>query len=158
MAKESFTDNKRVRDLIKLMTDHSVTELELVEDKARIRLKRDMPTGPVGAGAATVVSAAVPGPAAAGGAEGAAATTQADDLVAIKSPMVGTFYAAPNPDSDPYVRAGASVTPKSVVCVIEAMKVFNEIHAEVAGTVVKMMVANGQAVEFNQPLFMVRPD
>ncbi len=156
MAKESFTDNKRVRDLIKLMTDHSVTELELVEDKARIRLKRDMPTGPVGAGAATVISAAVP--AAAGGAEGAAATTQVDDLVAIKSPMVGTFYTAPNPDSDPYVRAGASVTPKSVVCVIEAMKVFNEIHAEVTGTVVKIMVTNGQAVEFNQPLFMVRPD
>lgn len=159
MAKETFTDNKRVRDLIKLMTDHGVTELELVEDKAKIRLKRDLPVvaavGPASA-VAPAIAPLAPVPGGPGGALAAAA--EADDLVAIRSPMVGTFYVAPNPESDAYVRVGASVTPKNVVCVIEAMKVFNEIHAEIAGTVVKIMVANGQAVEFNQPLFMVRPD
>ncbi len=155
MAKESFTDNKRVRDLIKLMTDHGLTELELVEDKAKIRLAR-MST--VVAAAATTSALPGPGPAVQGVAAGPAAPAAEDDLVAIKSPMVGTFYAAPNPESEAYVRVGASVGPKTVVCVIEAMKVFNEIHAEVSGTVVKIMVANGQAVEFNQPLFMVRPD
>ena len=158
MAKESFTDNKRVRDLIKLMTDHGVTELELVEDKASIRLKRDLPGVAAGAVPASTSLPAGPAPVAPGGAEGTSAAAPGEDLVAIKSPMVGTFYTAPNPESEVYVRVGASVTPKTVVCVIEAMKVFNEIHAEVSGTVVKIVASNGQAVEFNQPLFMIRPD
>lgn len=162
MAKESFTDNKRVRDLIKLMTDHGLTEVELVEDKARIRLKRDLPVmgGPA-------VTAAFPMPiqtgvagGAAGGAAGAGASApvENENLVSIKSPMVGTFYTAPNPESDAYVKVGSVVTAKTVVCVIEAMKVFNEIHAEISGNVVKILVQNGQAVEFNQPLFLVEPD
>jgi acetyl-CoA carboxylase biotin carboxyl carrier protein len=71
--------------------------------------------------------------------------------------MVGTFYAAPDPDSKPYVSPGSEVGPDTVVCIIEAMKVFNEIKAEVAGTIEKVMVQNAQAVEFGQPLFMVRP-
>jgi len=72
--------------------------------------------------------------------------------------MVGTFYSAPNPESDAYVNVGKTVDEKTVVCIIEAMKVFNEIHAEVSGTVTKVLVSNGQAVEYGQPLFMVRPN
>ncbi len=77
-------------------------------------------------------------------------------MVAIKSPMVGTFYAAPNPDSDAYVAVGTVVGDDTVVCIIEAMKVFNEIRAETAGTIARILVTNGQVVEFGQALFMVK--
>jgi acetyl-CoA carboxylase biotin carboxyl carrier protein len=77
--------------------------------------------------------------------------------VAIESPMVGTFYASPSPDKPPFVAVGAQVGPNSVVCLVEAMKIFNEIKAERSGTIVKMMVQSGQAVEFGQPLFMIKP-
>jgi acetyl-CoA carboxylase biotin carboxyl carrier protein len=72
--------------------------------------------------------------------------------------MVGTFYVAPDPDSPPYVQVGAVVHPDAVVCIVEAMKVFNEIKAEVAGTIEKILVKNEQPVEFGQPMFLVRPD
>ncbi|HTV48607.1 MAG TPA: acetyl-CoA carboxylase biotin carboxyl carrier protein [Phycisphaerae bacterium] len=148
MAKESFTDNKRVRELIKLMNENGLSEIELVEDKASIRIKREL-TGPVSA-----VAAAVPHSAAA-----PEKSAQSDEgLLTIKSPMVGTFYAAANPESEPYAKVGALVDKKSVVCIIEAMKVFNEIHAEVSGVITKILVSNGQAVEFNQPLFQVKPE
>ena len=78
-------------------------------------------------------------------------------MIAIESPMVGTFYSAANPDSPPFVTAGASVTPSSVVCLIEAMKVFNEIKAEKAGKIERVLVKSGEAVEFGQKLFLVRP-
>ncbi len=76
----------------------------------------------------------------------------------IKSPMVGTFYSAPNPETDAYVTVGKVVDAKTVICIIEAMKVFNEIHAETSGTVVKILVSNGQTVEFGQPMFLVRAE
>jgi acetyl-CoA carboxylase biotin carboxyl carrier protein len=79
-------------------------------------------------------------------------------LLEIKSPMVGTFYAAPDPDSPPYVSVGAPIDANSVVCIVEAMKVFNEIKAEVTGTIEKILVKNEQPVEFGQPMFLVRPD
>ena len=78
-------------------------------------------------------------------------------LVAIESPMVGTFYASPNPDSPVFVKAGSGISPGTVVCLIEAMKVFNEIKSEVTGTVERMLVKNGEAVEFGQKLFLVKP-
>ena len=82
----------------------------------------------------------------------------AEETVEIKSPMVGTFYEAPSPDSDPYVEPGAHVDPQTIVCIIEAMKVLNEIRAEISGTVVEKLVKNGQAVEYGQPLFRVKPE
>ncbi len=83
----------------------------------------------------------------------------ADDVtVAIESPMVGTFYSAPNPEAGPFVEVGSRVSASTVVCIIEAMKVFNEIRAEVSGTIEKLLVTNQQAVEYGQPLFSVRPD
>jgi acetyl-CoA carboxylase biotin carboxyl carrier protein len=160
MAKEMFTDNKRVRDLIKLMAENGLTEIELVEDKSSIRLKRDL--APAAASAALVsvpasapVSVAVPAaaPAAAPAPEKAPLAGET-----IKSPMVGTFYAAAGPDSPPFVKIGSHVDKDTVVCIIEAMKVFNEIKAETSGTIAKVLVQNGQGVEFNQPLFLLKAD
>ena len=156
-TKETFTDNKRVKDLIKLMSDHGLTEIELVEDKSKIRLKRDL--APVGMPMTGVPMAHQPmmAPQSANAAAAPAAEPAADEgLTAIKSPMVGTFYTAANPESEPFVKIGASVGKDTVVCIIEAMKVFNEIRSEVSGVVTKMLVQNGQVVEFNQPLFMVK--
>ncbi len=87
-----------------------------------------------------------------------AATAVRDDLLEIKSPIVGTFYEAPSPDSDPYVEIGAHVDAQTVVCIVEAMKVMNEIKAEISGTIVEKRVANGQAVEYGQVLFKVKPE
>lgn len=156
MAKETFTDNKRVRDLIKLMADHGLTEIELVEDKAKIRLKRDLFPTAVQTVPMHVASPAIPvSPTAA---SNTAPAAPAENLPAIKSPMVGTFYGAANPESEQFVKVGSRVSKDSVVCIIEAMKVFNEIHAETSGTIAKVLVQNGQAVEFNQPLFLITPE
>ncbi len=80
-----------------------------------------------------------------------------DNYIEIKAPMVGTFYRAPSPDAEPYVKEGDIVNPDTVVCIIEAMKLFNEIKAEVKGKIVKVLVENGQPVEYGQPLFLVEP-
>ncbi len=155
-TKETFTDNKRVKDLIKLMSDHGLTEIELVEDKAKIRLKRDFaPVGMPMAGAPMMAQQPMMAPQSANAAPAVEPAVD-EGLVAIKSPMVGTFYTAANPDSDPFVKMGSTVGKETVVCIIEAMKVFNEIRSEVSGVVTKMLVQNGQVVEFNQPLFMVK--
>ncbi|MFB0525064.1 MAG: acetyl-CoA carboxylase biotin carboxyl carrier protein, partial [Phycisphaerae bacterium] len=84
--------------------------------------------------------------------------TKEEELVEIKSPIVGTFYATPSPDSEPYVEVGSHVEPQTVVCIVEAMKVMNEIKAETRGTIVEILVTNGQAAEYGQVLFRVRPD
>jgi acetyl-CoA carboxylase biotin carboxyl carrier protein len=102
--------------------------------------------------------AAPAAPAAAPAAAAAAPAANEDaGLVAIESPMVGTFYASPGPDKPPFVAVGAQLGPDSVVCLVEAMKIFNEIKAERGGTVAKILVKSGQAVEFGQPLFMIKP-
>lgn len=152
-----FTDTKRVKDLIALMTENGLSEIELVEDKSRILLRR----GVVGGSAAVPTHAPVaqaPFQGAAPTQPAAAKPAEEEKTIPVKSPMVGTFYSAPSPDASPYVSVGTSVDEKMVVCIIEAMKVFNPIHAEVRGTVVKVLVNNGQVVEYGQPLFLVRPD
>jgi acetyl-CoA carboxylase biotin carboxyl carrier protein len=148
-------DNKRLRQLIELMSEHGITELDLRDQEGQITLKRGPSGGMVPMVAASMPAAlaqpvaAVPAPAAA----------PADDgLKPIASPMVGTFYAAPSPDAEPFVRVGTRVGPDTVVCILEAMKVFNEIKAECSGTIQKIAVASGQAVEFGQPLFLIKPD
>ena len=162
MAKQSsgasFTDTKRVRDLVALMAENNLTEIELVEDKSKITLKRGgaaVPPAPLHGHAPAAHH--VPAPAGLHALAAAPAPAPEDNLVAIKSPMVGTFYTAANPDSDPYVGIGSDVGDDSVVCIIEAMKVFNEIRAETSGTIAKILVQNGQVVEYNQPLFLVKP-
>jgi acetyl-CoA carboxylase biotin carboxyl carrier protein len=157
----SFTDTRRVQELIELMAANGLSEIELVEADKKIALRRGVISGGAAPVAHGVVHHAAPVahvPAAAPVAAAPAAKKDENEgLVAIKSPMVGTFYSAANPDSDPFVAVGTQVSAKTVVCIIEAMKVFNEIPAEVSGTVVKVLASNGQAVEFGQALFMVKP-
>jgi acetyl-CoA carboxylase biotin carboxyl carrier protein len=161
-SESSFTDTKRVKDLVALMAENGLTEIELVEDKSRIVLRRGTVSGgsaPVSHGFAPHMHAPVHAPSHAPAAPAATPAKSSDEgLIPVKSPMVGTFYAAANPESDPFVSVGTEIQKdKTVVCIIEAMKVFNEIHAEVSGTVVKVLVSNGQVVEFGQPLFMLKP-
>jgi len=165
MAKKSdspsmgFTDTKRVKELIALMADNGLTEIELVEDKSRIVLRRG--TSSAAAPMAPVHYAPPPvqahAPAAPAAPSAPAKPAEDDKLIPIKSIMVGTFYAAPSPDAPAYVSVGSIVDEKTPVCIIEAMKVFNPIEAGVSGTIVKVLVTNGQVVEFGQPLFMVKP-
>lgn len=165
MAKQQpvgFTDTKRVKELIQLMAENELTEIELVEDKAKITLRRAGAAIPVAAPVAYAAApiaapAAAPAPAAAAAAPAAPAKDADAGLVPIKSPMVGTFYTSANPDSDAFVQVGSNVTANTVVCIIEAMKVFNEIKAEASGTIAKVLVQNGKPVEYGQPLFLIKP-
>jgi acetyl-CoA carboxylase biotin carboxyl carrier protein len=148
-------DLKTLHKLIKLMHRYGLTAIDLGEGPQKIRLRR----GPIGqqathAVAAAPVFAAAP-VAAAPAAPSAQAPAKASESEAtyIKSPMVGTFYAASSPDTPPFASAGTNVRKDSIVCIIEAMKVFTEIPAGTAGTIAEVLVQNGQAVEFGQPLF-----
>jgi acetyl-CoA carboxylase biotin carboxyl carrier protein len=159
-ASTPFTNTQRVKELLALMTEHGLTEIELVEADSKITLRRGS-TQAVSHYAPAPLPAHAPAAPHAPGATPSTAATPAvpaadEKLLTIKSPMVGTFYTRPNPESAPFVAIGATINEESVVCVIEAMKVFNEIRAEVSGTIVKVLVQNGQAVEFNQPLFHVK--
>jgi acetyl-CoA carboxylase biotin carboxyl carrier protein len=150
-------DVKRIRRLVELMNEHELAEIDLRQADQRIRLRK---------GGEPVVSFGAARPVAAGGhlaggteaTESAAALAKADaELVLIKSPMIGTFYVSPSPEAPAFVKVGDHVGPTSTVCVIEAMKVFNEIPAEVSGQVVAVLVENGEPVEFGQPLFKIDP-
>ncbi len=142
------------------MRKNAVTEFELEKQDFKIRLKR----GPNGSGAVcssddppAVVY--VPPPAAPAGATVPVVppSVPASNEIEIKSPMIGTFYRAPSPESAPYVEVGTEVSPETVVCIIEAMKVMNEIKAEVRGVITQVIVENAKPVEFGQGLFRVRP-
>ncbi|MFA9477835.1 acetyl-CoA carboxylase biotin carboxyl carrier protein [Phycisphaerales bacterium AB-hyl4] len=159
-------DLKTLKQLVKLMTDNDLTELDIEGDQDKVRLRRRGETPEVHY---VSPAAAAPGPAApapvapaapvtAEPAQPAATEGTASGGVAIKSPMVGTFYSAASPDAKPYASVGDKVSPDTVVCLIEAMKVFNEIKAEASGTITRVLVENGQAVEFDQPLFEIKPD
>ncbi len=149
-------DLDRIRRLVELMKEHDLSEVDLQQDEQKIRLARGG-VAPVMV-AANVPSAPAQVPTASAGANAAppaSASVEGDHIVTIKSPMVGTFYARANPNAKNYVEVGASVQPDSVVCIIEAMKVFNEIPAEVRGKVVAVLVQNEEAVDFGKPLFKV---
>lgn len=161
---------EELRELIALLRDNGLAELELEREDFRVRLRRE---GVLGSGdhvqyVATPVPVSVPNadaaPAAAPaspppanpGAQPAAAAAPDQDLHMITSPIVGTFYRSPSPTADAFVKIGSNVAPESVVCIIEAMKLMNEIQAEASGEVVKIYVENGQPVEYGQPLFGIR--
>jgi len=154
---QDIFDVKKVRRLVELMKEHDLSELDLKQGEQRIKLRR---------GHDSVVTYAAPPsqyapPAHVGGTSGATSAAPsappADDpsAVVIKSPMVGTFYIKANPESPPFVKVGDHIGTETVVCVIEAMKVFNQIPAEVSGQITAVLVENGQPVEFGQPLFKV---
>jgi len=152
-------DIETLHQLLALMDEHHLVELEIEREDLAVRLRKAgaEPPAPI---VAAVPQAAVPAatPAAGGPAAEAPAKAEEENLPTINSPMVGTFYAAPSPDAEPFVREGDHVSEDTVVCVIEAMKVFNEIRAEMSGTIEKVLVENAQPVEYGQPLFEVRPD
>ena len=155
-------DLKDIKAIIDLMKKNSITEFELEEKDSKLRLKRGLNGGlaaiqpneetttiiPMAASLpvaipATAVSTAAP----------AANTGE----IEIKSPMIGTFYRSPSPEAGSYVDVGSQVNPESVVCIIEAMKVMNEIKSELKGVITQVLVENGKPVEFGQPLFKLRP-
>ncbi len=155
-------DIRKLKELVRLMVANDLTELDLRDSEEQVTLRRHgqdqtmVLPNPGAAAAPPVPGPQAPG-AAASGAAGPGAAAVDSGLIAIESPMVGTFYAAPNPDARPFVSTGTTVDPDTVVCLVEAMKIFNEIKAECSGTVEKVMVSNGDSVEFGQPMFMVRP-
>lgn len=157
-------DLQRIKELIEIMKDNDLVEVEIKHDDDKIFLKRAQPQPPA-VTAVPIIGSNVPTAAIASdqvpnsSADAAASPPQTqDDLVEIKAAIVGTLYSAPSPDSDPYVEVGSQVDPQTVVCIIEAMKVMNEIKAEISGTITEILVTNGQAVEYGQVLFKVKPD
>ena len=152
-------DVRKVRRLVELMNDHDLAEIDLRQADQRIRLRRGAEPHAVMTGPGLLPSGSVPAnemppskPA-----ETQPTTDEKTDVALIKSPMVGTFYTSASPDADPFVKVGDRVGPETTVCVVEAMKVFNEIAAECSGQIVAVVVENGEPVEFGQPLFKVDP-
>ena len=149
-------DIDKIRELLELMVEHDLSEIRIREGESMITLRKG-PTGePMMMTAAPSMVMSQP-PATVLPAPAAPPPAVDEGLVPIRSPMVGTFYAASDPESPPFVAIGSEVDVTTTVCVIEAMKVFNEIHAEVAGTIERILVNNEQAVEYGQPLMLVRP-
>lgn len=155
------TDLQKIRELIEIMKRNELVEVEIKHGEDKILLKRPQPQQPTvtallpaSAGAGLVSAQAEPPATEAK----SAIPQQESNLVEIKSPLVGTFYATPSPDSEPCVEVGSVVEPQTVVCIIEAMKVMNEIKAETSGTIAEILVTNGQAVEYSRVLFKVKPN
>ena len=163
-------DIRKIKKLIELLEESSLTEIEIVEGEESVRLCRGTPAGAaplMNYGLPAHVQAAAwsaPGMPGGGGTPGPAGGQMAEagseeeipegDLV--RAPMVGTFYSSPSPDAEPFVSLGQKVSEGETVCIIEAMKMFNQIEAEASGTIVAILVENGQPVEFDQPLFVIR--
>ena len=142
-------DFDKIRELLKLMEDHGLAEAEVESGDGKVRLRK------AETGANVRSELAPPREAGAPSGEGAGARGEDDGGHQITSPIVGTLYRSPSPDSEPFVEAGDPVTPDTVVCIIEAMKVMNEVKAEVSGSIRKVLVQNGTPVEYGQPLFLV---
>lgn len=156
-------DLKEIKAIIDLMKKNSLTEFELEQNDFKIKLKRGM--GGSGDGEESLISSArqmlavpssVPAAAAPAAAPAAPAASPVNEAE-IKSPMIGTFYRSPAPDAAPYADVGVEVGPDTVVCIIEAMKVMNEIKAETRGIITSIVAENAKPVEFGQPLFRIRP-
>jgi acetyl-CoA carboxylase biotin carboxyl carrier protein len=152
-------DLKDIKAIIDLMKKNSITEFELERQDSKIRLKRGLNGGtPAVQYDEPPVASAAPVLPAVGVAPVAALQPAATGEIDIKSPMIGTFYRAPSPEAGNYAEVGTEVNAETVVCIIEAMKVMNEIKSEVKGVVTQVLVENGKPVEFGQPLFKVRPN
>lgn len=153
-------DLKEIQALIKFVSTAGVDEVEINQKDFKLLIKKNpaqFTTAQYTPVAVQTAPMAVAAPAAAPAVAAPAAEAKADNLITIKSPMVGTFYRTPNPESPVFVNVGDDVKPGKVVCIIEAMKLFNEIESEVKGTIVKVLVEDASPVEFDQPLFLVQP-
>ena len=160
-------DLNYIKKLIKMLDTSTISEIEIEEQGTRLRLSKPrpkfttpsnpLPFTPVPTDNSGIVSSLTltSPPVSDSGAETEQIQKSPDDYFEVRSPMVGTFYRAPAPDAGPYVKIGDSVSSGTVLCIIEAMKLMNEIESEVSGKIVKILVENAQAVEYNQPLFLV---
>jgi acetyl-CoA carboxylase biotin carboxyl carrier protein len=150
-------DVRRIRRLVELMNDHDLAEIDLRDADIRIRIRKGHEPVIAPMAASPVLPAAYePAPAkSAPPAPSAPAAASEEHLSVIKSIMVGTFFASPSPDAPPFVKVGDRVGPETTICIIEAMKVFNEIPAGISGQIVAVLVESGDPVEFGQPLFKV---
>ena len=158
---------QEIREIIKLVDASTIDEFVYEADGSKVKLKKNggavevvAPKGVAAAPGPVVEQPKVAAPAAAPVKEEAPAAPVANDadLHKITSPMVGTFYQSPNPDSPAYVKVGDKVGDETIVCIVEAMKLFNEIEAEIKGEIVEVLVKDGQLVEYGQPLFLVKPE
>ena len=153
----TLLDIEKIRQLIQMMVSNDLVEISLRDGDVEVSLRR--PTAHAGVEQVAVATTHVPtvSAPAAGDGQGNNGKDDDGDLVEISSPMVGTFYHSPDPDAPPFVKVGMHVHPDTVVCIVEAMKVFNEIKAEVSGTIERIVVKNEQSLEYGQPMFLVRP-
>ena len=155
-------DLNKIKQVVDLMKKSDLSEFEIQDQEFKLRIKRDVPgrvASAASAGPAAAPAAHAPAPVAPALAAVAAAPAVAvadPSIKLITSPMVGTYYATPSPENPNFVTVGSPVKADSVVCIIEAMKLMNEIQSEIAGTIVECLVANGTSVEFGQPLFRVK--
>lgn len=151
-------DIKLIKQVVDLMKRSDISEFEFEEDGFKLRLSSQSAQAPQVIQAAPAPAAQAPNtaPAPSGADEPTAPAAEEKGISIIKSPMVGTFYRASSPESPPFVDVGAKVTADSVVCIIEAMKVMNEIQAEFGGKITEVLAENGEAVEYGQPLFKVK--
>jgi acetyl-CoA carboxylase biotin carboxyl carrier protein len=145
---------KEIRALLELFREFGLTEVEVERSGERVRVRREPPPGaPAGSGPAGVATPAAhtsPAPE-------PIREDRRQHLVTVEAPMVGTFYRATSPEADPYVREGDAIKEGQVLCIIEAMKLMNEIESKVAGRVIRILAENGQPVEYGQPLFLIEP-
>ncbi len=152
-------DIDKVQRLIEVMVENDLVEISIRDGDVEVNLRRPSASSPPVSQSLSPACPSLPdgnpGPGVADTA-GSNIAADADEFVEIKSPMVGTFYASADPDAPPFVQSGAKVMPSTVVCLLEAMKVFSEIKAEVSGTIERILVKNAEAVEYGQPLFLVR--
>jgi acetyl-CoA carboxylase biotin carboxyl carrier protein len=152
-------DLKQIHDLIKVVNKSNIGEISIEDKDGKVTIKQKEDKITVTSAPAQTVYASAPAApsAAAPVASAPAAAPAADNLITIKSPMIGTFYRRASPDKPLLAEEGTEVSAGKVVCIIEAMKLFNEIESEVKGTIVKVLVEDASPVEFDQPLFLVQP-
>ncbi len=158
-------DLKQIHELIKIINKSNIGEISIEDKDGKVTIKqKEEPTVTVAAPAPQVfhtspapAAAPAPAPAPAAAPTTAAPAPKADNLITIKSPMIGTFYRRPSPDKPMLADVGTEIAPGKVVCIIEAMKLFNEIESEISGTIVKVLVDDASPVEYDQPLFLVEP-
>jgi acetyl-CoA carboxylase biotin carboxyl carrier protein len=148
-------DLRKLKTLIDLVSESNVSELEITEAEGKVRIVKGGPPAVHAAHAPVPMPAAVPALAPAAGTPAPAAVPEAPKGHTVKSPMVGTFYRASSPGAKSYVEVGSQVKEGETICIIEAMKILNEIEADKSGTVTQILCENGQAVEYGQPLFII---
>ena len=155
---------KEIKNMIDFIAKSGLEEVNIETEEFKIQVKRSLEANVVAAPAVAAVApapvaaaAAAPAPSAPAEAPAAAPAPAADNYDVVESPIVGTFYRSPNPDSDPFVEVGSTVKAGQTVCIVEAMKLMNEITSEYSGVIAEILIENGESVEFGTPLFKVKP-